>query len=198
MLAELNDIGSEEAATKWAHRRLKEKNKLNAADAKHIEEAFRAKLLGFAIHRGECVPQSKNGEQALDAADARKRKGKSTGPSAAVDKSALMHPEPRRIRDRDHIRHVMKQACLICGRQPSDAHHLRFAQSRALSRKVSDEFTVPLCRAHHREVHRSGNEGSWWRNTGADPLAAARTLWLETHPRLRVEPADSSSEAPNR
>jgi hypothetical protein len=50
MLAELNDIGSEEAATKWAHWRLKGKNKLNAADAKHIEEAFGTKLLTFAIH----------------------------------------------------------------------------------------------------------------------------------------------------
>jgi hypothetical protein len=50
MLTELNAIGSEDAATKWAQRRLAEKNKLSATDAKHIEEAFRAKLLGFAIH----------------------------------------------------------------------------------------------------------------------------------------------------
>src|SRR6266581_7202692 len=70
---------------------------------------------------------------------------------------------------------------LVCGRRPSDPHHLRFAQSRALGRKVSDEFTVPLCRAHHREVHRCGNEGAWWGKTGMDPLAAAGSLWLETH-----------------
>jgi hypothetical protein len=106
----------------------------------------------------------------------------------------LVFPEPRRVRDRDHIRHVIKQPCLVCGRRPSDPHHLRFAQSRALGRKVSDEFTVPLCRTHHREVHRCGNEGSWWLNTGIEPLAAARTLWLETHPMLRVEVADSSNE----
>ena len=59
MLGELNAIGSEDAATKWAHRRLAEKNKLNATDAKHIEEAFRAKLLSFAIHHAEGVPDSK-------------------------------------------------------------------------------------------------------------------------------------------
>jgi hypothetical protein len=99
-----------------------------------------------------------------------------------IDKSVLVFPEPRRIRDRDHVRHVIKQACLICGRRPSDPHHLRFAQWRALGRKVSDEFTVPLCRTHHREIHRCGSEGSWWQNTGIDPLAAARALWLETHP----------------
>jgi hypothetical protein len=183
MLLELNDIRSEDAATKWAHGRLKEKNKLIEADAKHIEEAFRAKLFSFAIHRANGGPESNNA-QTSPTTDGGRRKGQLPTPSPSVDKSTLMHPEPRRIRDRDHIRHVMDQACLICGRQPSDAHHLRFAQSRSLGRKVSDEFTVPLCRAHHREVHRCGNERSWWQCAGVDPLTAARALWLETHPVL--------------
>jgi hypothetical protein len=77
---------------------------------------------------------------------------------------------------------VTKQPCLICGRKPADPHHLRFVQHRALGRKVSDEFTVPLCRGHHREVHRFGNEAAWWSNAGVDPAVTARTLWLETHP----------------
>ena len=94
----------------------------------------------------------------------------------------LVLPEPRRIRDRGHVRYVTRQPCLVCGRRPSDAHHLRFAQNRALSRKVSDEFTVPLCRGHHREVHRSGDEAAWWTKVGIDPTVVARTLWLETHP----------------
>jgi hypothetical protein len=182
MLAELNDIGSEDCATKWAHRRLKEKNKLNAADAKHIEEAFRAKLFSFAIHHGGGVPQSKAGKQNSDTKDGHKRKSKSTGPSASADKSVLTHPEPRRVRDRDHVRFVAQQACLVCGRQPCDAHHLRFAQNRALARKVSDEFTVPLCRGHHRELHRHGDEAGWWEKLGLDATSAARALWLETHP----------------
>jgi hypothetical protein len=71
---------------------------------------------------------------------------------------------------------------MICGRRPADAHHLRFAQHRALGRKVSDEFIVPLCRGHHREVHRCGDEGGWWKKTGIDPSVPARALWLETHP----------------
>jgi hypothetical protein len=83
----------------------------------------------------------------------------------------------------------------VCGRRPSDSHHLRFAQWRALGRKVSDEFTVPLCRTHHREIHRCGNEELWWHRTGLDPLAAARTLWLETHPLPRVEASASRREA---
>ena len=102
--------------------------------------------------------------------------------STAIDKSVLAHPEPRRVRDREHVKLVAKQPCLICGRKPADAHHLRFAQHRALGRKVSDEFTVPLCRGHHREVHRCGDEAAWWKNAGVDPTITARGLWLETHP----------------
>jgi hypothetical protein len=101
-----------------------------------------------------------------------------------IDKSALAFPEPRRIRDRDHVRYVAKQPCLICGRRPSDPHHLRFAQTQALGRKVSDEFVVPLCRGHHREVHRCGDETVWWSNVGVNPMVAARTLWVETHRKL--------------
>ena len=98
-----------------------------------------------------------------------------------IDKSTLAFPEPRRVRDKEHLKFVAQQACMICGRQPSDAHHVRFAQPRALGRKVSDEFTVPLCRIHHREVHRFGDEAAWWRRTQIDPLSAAATLWRSTH-----------------
>jgi hypothetical protein len=70
----------------------------------------------------------------------------------------------------------------VCGRTPSDAHHLRFAQKRALGRKVSDEFTIPLCRGHHRELHRHGDEAAWWTRLGLDPIAAARALWLKSYP----------------
>ena len=103
-----------------------------------------------------------------------------------IDKSVLTVGVPRRYRDREHLRYVAKQACLICGRKPSDPHHLRYAQPRALGRKSSDEFAVPLCRIHHRLVHRVGNEAAWWRDAGIDPLKAARKLWDRT--RLSEEP----------
>ncbi len=182
MLTELNAIGSEDAAAKWAHRRLAEKNKLNATDAKHIEEAFRAKLLSFAIHRSEGVPDSTSDAASASTTDRPTRKARSKTPSSPVDKSVLIHPEPRRVRDREHVRFVAQQTCLVCGRRPCDAHHLRFAQNRALGRKVSDEFTVPLCRGHHRELHRHGDEAAWWQKVGIDPSAGARALWLKTHP----------------
>jgi Rad52/22 family double-strand break repair protein len=67
-----------------------------------------------------------------------------------IDKSQLAIAEPKRLRDKAHLKFVASQPCLVCGRQPSDPHHLRFAQPRAMGLKVSDEFTVPLCRTHHR------------------------------------------------
>jgi hypothetical protein len=76
---------------------------------------------------------------------------------------------------------VTSQPCLVCGRTPSDAHHIKFAEQRAMGRKVSDRFTVPVCRLHHRELHRRGNERVWWQNQGIDPLPAAASLWARTH-----------------
>jgi len=182
MLGELDQIGSEDEATKWALRRLKEKNKLNATDAWHVEEAFRAKLLSFAIHQAEGAHRAKSDSQNSSTTDGRRGKTKSEVLSPSVDKSVLSHPEPRRIRDRDHVRFVAQQTCLVCGRQPCDAHHLRFAQNRAFARKVSDEFTVPLCRGHHREVHHHGDEAGWWEKVAINPTVIARALWLKTHP----------------
>src|SRR5262249_18566191 len=86
----------------------------------------------------------------------------------------------RRYRNREHLRYVAKQACLVCGRKPSDPHHLSFTQPRALGRKVSDEFAVPLCRGHHRAVHRSRDERAWWRQAGIDPIKGARRAWEGT------------------
>jgi hypothetical protein len=99
--------------------------------------------------------------------------------AAPVDKSVLAVAAPRRYRDREHPRAIIKQPCLVCGRKPSDPHHLRYAQPRALGRKASHEFTVPLCRMHHREVHRAGDERAWWKAAGIDPLKVAHKLWKE-------------------
>ena len=184
LAAELGEINSTEEAANWAHRALGAKNSLTAADAACIEEAFRAKLAIFATDTadGPAIPQ----ETERPRAHPRTHRSRKQRRLTAIDKSALGLPEPRRIRDREHVRYVTQQSCLICGRRPSDAHHLRFVQSRALSRKVSDEFTVPLCRGHHREVHRCGDEAIWWKKAGIDPTVPARALWLESHPLLTI------------
>jgi hypothetical protein len=112
---------------------------------------------------------------------------------AQIDKSVLAIAEPKRLRDKAHLRFVASQPCLVCGRQPSDPHHLRFAQPRALGLKVSDEFTVPLCRGHHREIHRYGDEAAGWSKLRLDPLIVASTLWRKTHP-LPAKPQRSGSD----
>ncbi len=117
-----------------------------------------------------------------------------------IDKSPLTIAEPKRLRDRAHLKFVASQSCLVCGRQPSDPHHLRFAQPRAIGLKVSDEFTVPLCRGHHRQLHQAGNEVTWWENLNIKPLEVAKALWDETHPKAQARPeaqaiANSAAEA---
>lgn len=91
--------------------------------------------------------------------------------------SAFPLEKPKRIRSKDHLRFVAQQPCLVCGRTPSHAHHIRFAQPKALGLKVSDEFTVPLCAIHHDQLHRTGDERQWWQDRQIEPLAAAKELW---------------------
>jgi hypothetical protein len=180
LIAELNDLGSGDDAATWAHRSLPEKNRLAEADAQRVEETFQARLATFSTTGNADQPQMP-AARPLEPLSRDAEKPKHRSRSKEIDKSVLTLPEPRRIRDRSHVKFVAQRPCLICGRLPSDAHHLRFAQNRALGRKVSDEFTVPLCRGHHREVHHCGNEAAWWRNARIDPTVAARALWLETH-----------------
>ena len=102
----------------------------------------------------------------------------------AEPKSRPILQKDIRLRDKEHRRFVARQPCLVCGRSPSDPHHLRFAQPRALGRRVSDEFTVPLCRVHHRDLHRKGDEGAWWQAVKIDPLPLAAKLWCQTRSSL--------------
>jgi hypothetical protein len=149
LLTEVNTLASGDDAAHWAHRSLRAKNDLTASDAEQVEVAFQAKLATFgAIAQEEEAatspetPKPSNGPRSAELAKRLQSRG--------IDKSVLAVLEPRRIRDRDHVRSVAKQPCLICGRQPSDAHHLRFAQARALGRKASDEFTFLLSGAPPR------------------------------------------------
>src|SRR5262249_24278063 len=174
--SELKEINSAEEVANWAHRVMGTKNILAAADAERVEQAFQMRPTSITTEIAT-EPSKQTKQLAHRPGRDKKRRSNSVG-----DKSVLAFPSPRRIRDRDHVKSVAKQPCLVCGRRPADAHHLRFAQSSALGRKVSDEFTIPLCRGYHREVHRCGDEAVWWNHVGIDPSAAARVLWLKTHP----------------
>jgi hypothetical protein len=184
LLAQLENLTTAEDAATWAHRIIGTKNSLIESDARRVEGAFQSILAILAAPLARTQP-----EQSLlpDMPHSDEPSKRST--SSGIDKSVLALPEPRRFRDKGHLKFVAKQPCLICGRQPADAHHLRFAQHRALGRKVSDEFTVPLCRGHHREVHRRGDEAAWWNAAGIDALDIARNLWIRTHPILTANDA---------
>jgi DNA recombination protein Rad52 len=121
---------------------------------------------------------------------------------ARIDKSSLSRSEPKRLRDADHLQFVAAQPCMLCGRRPAQAHHLRFSQPHALGRKVSDEFTVPLCNLHHRELHDHGDERAWWINKKLNPLPLARELWNRSHgwapaPELATQDTSSAELSPD-
>jgi hypothetical protein len=172
LIAQLKGLNSAEEAADWAHRVLASKNGLVLPDAKQVELAFQLKLSALLPDRSAVAKPP----------EALRRRPRGRDRATSVNKTVLALPVSRRIRDREHVKSVAKQPCLLCGRRPADAHHLRFAQLPTLGRKVSDEFTVPLCRGHHREVHRCGDEAAWWKKAGIDPTVSARALWLKTHP----------------
>ena len=181
LLNEVSNITSVDVAAAWAREALTAKNSLTTTDAKLVEDAFERRLSELPSSEGAApsnvessVPQISEPQvnASSDGIDAGQAKG--------IDKSILTVAAPRRYRNREHLRYVAQKACLVCGRKPSDPHHLGFTQPRALGRKVSDEFAVPLCRGHHRAVHRSRDERVWWRHAGIDPIKVARRLWRET------------------
>jgi hypothetical protein len=188
LVGELKAIATADDGALWAYCNLRAKDGLTAADAQAIETAFQAKLSDLAAPEVPAKESTRSDASPPNVSRIRphsrngRRQQAATEPRPRIDKSALTFPEPRRVRDREHVRFVAGQPCLLCGRVPSDPHHLRFAQSRALGCKVSDEFTVPLCRGHHREIHRSGDEVGWWDKAGIDPTIVAREFWLRTHP----------------
>ena len=160
---------------------LTTKNRLTEADAKLVEDAFERRL--SELPSSETATPSNDDSSGVQVAGPQEiatTEGTDPAQVNGIDKSVLTVAAPRRYRNREHLRYVAQQACLVCGRKPSDPHHLGFTQPRALGRKVSDEFAVPLCRGHHRAVHRSRDERAWWRQAGIDPIKVARRLWKQT------------------
>jgi len=181
LLAEVASLTSADSAVTWAGRALPAKNSLVAADAKLLEDAFEQKLSGFPSSVANDVSAGEGASATrvtLQDTPQPSRIGRDE--PRGIDKSVLAVAAPRRYRNREHLRFVARQACLVCGRKPSDAHHLRHMQPRALGRRASDEFAVPLCRSHHRAVHRAGDERAWWQAAGIDPIKVARKLWKHT------------------
>jgi hypothetical protein len=179
LVGEVANLQSADAATVWASNVLAAKNTLTSSDAKTVEDAFEQRLAKFsATAQSDAVDGDSKSSTAVEQPSSKPVvENDQTG---RIDKSVLTISTPRRYRNKEHLRFVMRQPCLFCGRKPSDPHHLRFMQPRALGRKVSDEFAVPLCRIHHRAVHRLSDEQPWWQAAGIDPVKVARKLWKDS------------------
>jgi hypothetical protein len=186
LLGEIGSLRSADEAADWVHKNLAAKNTLIAADADLVEVGFREKLatIELASAAGQEDAQSASAEgsappvgepflTAMDAAAA----APIILPSTTTPRGRRVAAKTIRLRDKEHCKFVASQPCIVCGRTPSEGHHIRFAQPRALGRKVSDEYTVPVCRLHHRELHGYGDEASWWAAVSIDPLPIALELW---------------------
>jgi hypothetical protein len=187
LVLEIASIPSADLAAAWAREALTAKNTLTATDAKLVEDAFERRVSEPLT--SEAGAPGSSGTHAVAPEDTVATESTDSAQPKVIDKSVLAVAAPRRYRNREHLRSVAKQPCLICGRKPSDPHHLRYLQPRALGRKASDEFAVPLCRVHHRAVHRARDERAWWKAAGTDPIKVARKLWKDTRiDEGRIEP----------
>jgi hypothetical protein len=177
LLTEITELRAAEDLALWAHRRLPAKNTLTTDDALGVEAAFQAKIaaLGDSGDLPEAAPLSGDGRPPPpEPVSEKPAKALEEAPATGHGRVAA---KTIRLRDKDHLKFVSRQPCLVCGRTPVDPHHLRFVQPRALGRKVSDEFVVPVCRLHHRELHRHGDEAAWWKKINIDPRPVALRLW---------------------
>jgi ERF superfamily len=205
LIAEIANLTDGDELALWAHRRLSAKNTLSTEDARAVEIAYEHLLsppknapeeaLSPSNVSGQPLTDDLNRDDSVLTSNCLQAKistpqNGSASPDGqiAVDdqltsnnaKVAFPLIKTVRKRSKRHLAFVAAQPCLICKRRPCDAHHLKFAQPRSLGRKVSDEFAVPLCRRHHEELHRHGNEAAWWANVQIAPMAVAKELWMAT------------------
>jgi len=171
LLAELTQLASAEEAAAWAKTTLPKKNCLTHNDAQRVE-------LGFTLLLARLEDSGAGATQQTTSSSSKATE--QVRPNPTSPRRRPIAAKTIRLRDPEHRKFVARQPCLICGRRPCDAHHLRFAQTRAMGTKVSDEFTVPLCRTHHRHLHQTGDEKTWWTKYNVDAMSKAAQLWKQS------------------
>lgn len=199
----LNELAAHEdgdAMLSWAKLSLPIKNTLLEADARILEAAYQKRFeelaLGDLDLPDQLTPSAAN-EAPADGSPEPMPREVVAASNPTIDEHAglAFAKEPPRRRSKVHLAFIRSQGCLVCQKTPADAHHLKFAQPRSLGRKVSDEFTVPLCRSHHQSLHRHGNERAWWANLQIAPLPLAQQLW-DSSPVHLTEGPNISTLAP--
>jgi hypothetical protein len=132
LMEQLPDINSSDDAAAWAHRNLAAKNKLRGADAKMVEQQFQARLSTFSSLNADELAELPTVDPEEGAANKTVRRAKRQSRRNVVQALG----KTLRMRDQGHRKYVLRQPCLVCGRVPSDPHHLTFTQPRALGRRV--------------------------------------------------------------
>lgn len=197
LLAELALQEAGDGLLAWTRTSLPFKNTLLETDARVLEAAYQTRFEQTVVTEQEQQAKTEpsagtdEGQQLIQVSGDRK----SASPQITKRENlGLAFPkELPRKRSKDHLAFVRTQGCVVCEKSPADAHHLKFAQPRTLGRKVSDEFTVPLCRSHHQALHRHGDERAWWVNLQIAPLPIAKELWDASPVHLMEEANVSSS-----
>ncbi|MCK1341526.1 DUF968 domain-containing protein [Bradyrhizobium sp. 38] len=207
LLAELAAVLGSDNLLAWAKASLPLKNTLLETDARALEAAYQMRFeeVGWPETDADTPPHETartlgQGPAQVPTLPQAAIPNPSLGGSSDQREAGLAFPkEPPRKRSKAHLAFVRAQPCLVCKQAPSDAHHLKFAQPRTLGRKVSDEFTVPLCRSHHQALHRHGNEKAWWVDMQISPLPVASELWAASPVHDPTKPSmatyDASSQA---
>ena len=104
-------------------------------------------------------------------------------PATAFSLTSSSKKRPRQHREA-HLDFIRDLPCLISGRRPVDAAHIRYGDTQygkahaGAAEKPSDQWCVPLHHDIHMQQHANGNEASWWESQGIDPLEVAGRLWL--------------------
>jgi hypothetical protein len=184
LLEDLGQLESPDEAADWVHKNLAAKNTLIANDADLVEAGFRERLATIEVaYAGPDIRPMAPAEGGSDPSGKPFIASIEDPPAALIvlpgagARRRRVAAKTIRLRDKEHCKFVATQPCVVCGRAPTEAHHIRFAQPRALGRKVSDEYAVPVCRLHHRDLHSYGDEASWWAGVSIDPLPIALELW---------------------
>jgi hypothetical protein len=192
LLAEIGHLNGSDELALWAHRHLAAKNTLTADDARILEAAYQTIVDGLPSSEDpNAAPPIADGTQD-DLQNEAPVGGSNANAPSPTDTPLVPHQaKPLRRRNKAHLAFIAAQPCVVCQRTPCDAHHLKFAQPKALGRKVSDEFTVPLCRDHHHELHCGGNEMAWWGNLQIAPVEIAKGLWQTGPAHRETTPAQT-------
>lgn len=88
---------------------------------------------------------------------------------------------PRRT-DEAHLKWLRTLPCIITGKRPVEAAHVRYAdpsyakRETGKSEKPDDRWAIPLCPEKHREQH-AMNERAFWDKHNIDPCKVALALY---------------------